>query len=268
MAVGSREVITNGHIVDALLFYDDNIESFNERWKIDLRTNWLLVQNLTRTGSYKYNYFWVGSHRFHRDWDVESVDFTPDVALLRPLEGTLSTYNRLPLATSSEARRLRIGTPIGTLGFPGELQVSDLSDLYPIATFKDGTISAIRMPDEESTYNAREAYVIQHNLDLSGGTSGSPIFTAEGKVVAINNSGIVATALTFGGIPTQVSQASLGFGIRSDKIHELLSQAGVTAKPVSRKVPVPNLEGIDLSSLVIQGPQGDLTEALEERFLD
>ncbi len=266
-AVGSTAIVTNGHIVDALLFYNEEVEAFNDRWKMDLESWWLVVQNLTSTHRYKYNYYWVGTYQFHRDWDEEDVS-SPDVALLRQSEGTISAYNRLPLATSSEARRLRIGAPVGTLGFPGELQAHDLSDLYPVATFKDGTISAIRMPDEESTYNAREAYIVQHNLDLSGGTSGSPIFTAEGKVVAINNSGIVATALTFGGIPTQVSQASLGFGIRSDKIHELLSQAGVTAKPVSRNVPVPNLEGIDPGSLAIQGPQDDLTETLEERFLD
>ena len=267
-AVGSTAIVTNGHIVDALLFYDEEIEAFNERWKMDLWSSWLVVQNLTRTLSYKYNYFWVSRrYQFHRDWDEEEV-FSPDVALLRPSEGTISTYNRLPLLTSSEARRLRIGTPVGTLGFPGELQAHDLSDLFPVATFKDGTISAIRMPDEESTYNVRGAYIVQHNLDLSGGTSGSPVFTPEGKVVAINNSGIVATALTFGGIPTQVSQASLGFGIRSDKIHELLSQAGVTAKPVSGDVPVPNLEGVDIGSLEVQERQSDLRDTLEERFLD
>ena len=266
-AVGSREVITNGHIVDLLLLLDDHNDWFNERWKMDLETDWLLVQNLTRTLRYQHNYYVVGSYQIHRDWDGEDT-FTPDVALLQPFEGTLSTYHRLPLATASEARRLRIGTPIGTLGYPGELQISTLSDLFPIATFKNGTISAIRMPDEASTYNAREAYVIQHDLDLTGGTSGSPIFTAEGKVVAINNSGWEALALTFGGEPQRVPFGSLNFGIRSDKIHELLSQAGVTAKPVSRDVPVPNLEGIDLSSVEIQGPQGDLTERLEERFLD
>lgn len=264
-AVGSTAIITNGHIVDALLFYDEEVRGFNERWKMDLNASWLLVRNLTSTLSYKYNYYWVGRYRFHTDWNDEDV-FSSDVALLRPSEGTLSSYNRLPVATSSEAQRLRIGTPIGTLGFPGELQAHDLSDLYPIATFKNGTVSAIRMPDEESSYSVSRAYIVQHNLDLSGGTSGSPIFTTDGKVVAINNSGISATALTFGGTPIQVSQASLGFGIRSDKIHELLSQAGVSAKPVPRAVP--NLEGVDLRSLEIEGRSIGLTEKLGEKFLD
>ena len=264
-AVGSTTIITNGHIVDGLLYLDKEIEWFNERWKMDLKADWLLVQNLTRNLRYKANYYWVGTYQIHKDWDEEDP-FSSDVALVSPWEGTISSYNRLPLSTSSEAQRLRIGTPVGTLGFPGELQFSNLSDLFPIATFKDGTISALRMPDEESAYNAREAYIVQHNLNLSGGTSGSPIFTPEGRVVAVNNSGIEALALTFAGEPARIPQAALDFGIRSDKIHELLSQAGVAAKPVWRTVP--DLEGIDLGSLEIEGRDSSLTENLRERFLD
>ena len=41
-------------------------------------------------------------------------------------------------------------------------------------------------------YTASDSYVVQHNLDLSGGTSGSPIFDDSGQVVAINNAGIEA----------------------------------------------------------------------------
>ena len=264
-AVGSTALITNGHILDALLYYDEELEAFNDRWGMDLRANWLLVQNLTSGPRYKYNYYWVGSRwKYHEDWDNEGV-FSPDVALLRPWEGTLSPYNTMPLATSSAARRLSTGAPIGTLGFPGELQVSDLSDLYPIATFKNGTVSALRMPDEKSRYSVRGAYVVQHNLDLSGGTSGSPIFNTEGEVVAINSSGISLTALTFGGDPFQVSQASLGFGIRVDKIHELLIQAGVAAKPTGARLPGARLDGRDLRDFDFGSEEDDLTERLKER---
>ena len=122
------------------------------------------------------------------------------------------------------------------------------------------------MPDEESRYSVGSAYIVQHNLDLSGGTSGSPIFTTEGEVVAINNSGISLTALTFGGDPIQVSQASLGFGIRVDKIHELLSQAGVTAKPIGAKSPGARLDGRDLADLEVGRLGDDLTERLMERL--
>ncbi len=265
-AVGNTAVITNGHILDALRDLDDEIADLNERWKMSLKVHWLLVQNLTSSLRYKSNYYWVGRWQYHEDWDAEDV-FSPDVALLRPLEGTISTYHTMPLVTSSAAGRLKIGTPIATLGYPGELQVSNLSDLHPVATFKNGTISAIRMPDEASNYSVRGAYIVQHNLNLSGGTSGSPIFNTGGEVVAINNSGIEALALTFGGAPTRVNQAALDFGIRADKIHELLRQAGVAAKPVGGDAPgARRLDGRDLSDMEIGSLDDDLTERLKERL--
>ena len=263
-AAGNAAIVTNGHIVEALLDYDDQIEAFNARWKVDLNSDWLLVQNLTNTLRYKYNYYRVGRWRIHEEWDEEDP-FSPDLALLSPSEGAISPYNTMPLATSRTARSLRVGTPIGTLGFPGELQVSDLSDVYPVATFKNGTVSAIRMPDEGSRYSVGGAYVVQHNLDLSGGTSGSPIFTAEGEVVAVNNSGIERTALSFGGGPVRVSQASLGFGIRADKIHELLSQGVPTAKPAGARTPGARLDGRAFGDLQVGSPGDDLTGRLMER---
>ena len=107
---------------------------------------------------------------------------------------------------------------------------------------------------------------MQHNLDLSGGTSGSPIFTAEGEVVAVNNSGIERTALSFGGGPVRVSQASLGFGIRADKIHELLSQGVPTAKPAGARTPGARLDGRAFGDLQVGSPGDDLTGRLMERY--
>ena len=264
-AVGNTALITNGHILDALVYFDEDLEAFNERWEMDLEASWLLVQNLTNSLRHKSNYYWVSRWKYHENWDDEDV-YSPDVALLRPWEGTISSHYRMPLATPRAVRRMRTGTPIGTLGFPGELQFNSWTDLYPVATFKNGTVSAIRMPDEASRYSVGEAYIVQHNLDLTGGTSGSPIFTAGGEVVAVNNSGIEALALTLGGDPVRVSQGSLGFGIRADKIHELLNQAGVAAKPVGGGTPGARLDGRNLSDLEIGRMDDDLTERLKDRL--
>ena len=263
-AVGGSAMVTNGHIVDGLLSFDESTRALNDRWGMELKADWLLVRNQTSTLRYKSNYYWVGTWTFHEDWDEGDI-FSSDVALLRPFEGTIPAYYRVPLASSSAVRRLRIGTPIGTLGFPGELQFNSWTDLYPVATFKNGTVSAIRMPDESSRYSVSGAYIVQHNLDLTGGTSGSPIFTAEGEVVAVNNSGIEALALTLGGDPVRVSQGSLGFGIRADKIQELLDQAGVAAKPVGGRAPG-SLDGRNWSDLEVGRLDDELAERLKERL--
>ena len=264
-AVGGTAIVTNGHIVDLLLSFDESTRAFNDRWGMELNASWLLVRNQTGNPRYKFNYYWAGTWNFHKEWDGEN-SFSSDVALLRPAEGTISSYHRMPLATPSAVRRLRTGTPIGTLGFPGELQFNSWTDLYPVATFKNGTVSAIRMPDEASSYSVEETYIVQHNLDLTGGTSGSPIFTAEGEVVAVNNSGIEALALTLGGDPVRVSQGSLGFGIRADKIHELLDQAGIAAKPVGGGAPGARLDGRNWSDLEVGRMDDDLTERLKDRL--
>ena len=119
---------------------------------------------------------------------------------------------------------------------------------------------------EELEYTApRDTYIIQHNLDLSGGTSGSPIFDASGKVVAINNAGIVAV-FDIDGETTHVSQAALGFGIRADKIHEVLNDMGVVAKPTTTHANpsalASRLDGRDISSLNIVTTREDLAERL------
>ena len=264
-AVGNTALITNGHIVDALHDLDGHFADFSRRWKIGLKTDWLLVRNLTSDLKYKSNYYWAGRWRYHEDWDTDDV-FSPDVALLRPYEGTISTYHTMPLVTSSAARRLRIGTPVATLGYPGELQVSNFNDIYPVATFKNGTISAVRMPDDESKYSVGGAYIVQYDLNLTGGTSGSPVFNTEGEVVAINNSGVETLALSLGGALERVPLGALDFGIRADKIHELLQQAGVAAKPAGAESPGARLDGMKLSDLEIGSPDDDLTERLKERL--
>ena len=63
----------------------------------------------------------------------------------------------------------------------------------------------------------------------------------------------------------RITQGSLGFGIRADKIHELLNEAGVAAKPTTPanfSALVSRLEGRDIRSLDIMTTQEDLEERL------
>ena len=265
-AVTRETIVTNGHIIDALVDLDDQFEGFNERFGTDLEAGWLVVQNLTFSLVPRWNFFFISEYSTHPQWNPEDLS-SPDVGALHVREGSMPRL--IPLATVSEALRLRVGSRVATLGFPGELQGGDLDHLYPIATFKDGTVSAVRPPFQGERYSARDAYVVQHNLDLSGGTSGSPIFDGTGKVLAINNAGIANVVLTLGGAPARVSQAALGFGIRVDKVHELLNQAGAAAKPLAT-AETPGvfqaLDGREMSSFDIGTLEDGLTERLNEAF--
>ena len=267
-AVESSTLVTNGHVIDGLLDWNDSIETYNRTNGTELWGSWVVVQNLTTVLRYEQNFFSIEYFAYHDQWDSNDLN-SPDVGILTIWSGGYIA-RRATLATSSEARRLRVGAPIATLGFPGELEGdSDLEDLYPIATFKEGTISALRPRFEGQSYTApRDTYIVQHNLDISGGTSGSPIFDALGRVVAINNADI-SYWVDIGDTQARITQTALGFGIRADKIHEVLDDWGIAAKRTVPAKPahfdqlVSRLEGRDISSLNIVTTREGLAERLE-----
>ena len=160
---------------------------------------------------------------------------SPDVAFLLVGE----TESPVPAFIPQEfADDLRVGEPIGTIGFPGE--VAGINTTVPIGTFKDGTISALR-PYSPNTPIVSPANnkMVQHNLDLSGGTSGSPIFDHLGWIIAVNNSGteeLVIDAVT--GEPARVPTGNIGFGIRADEVWSFIDWLG-SGKPIALPKPVP-----------------------------
>ena len=77
--------------------------------------------------------------------------------------------------------------------------------------------------------------MVQHNLDLSGGTSGSPIFDHEGWIVAVNNAGTEALVIDQRtGEPRRVPSGNIGFGIRVDEAWDFIEwvDSGL-AKPIA-----------------------------------
>ena len=87
-------------------------------------------------------------------------------------------------------------------------------------------------------------------MDLTGGTSGSPIYNTSGKVIAINNASIQTPVISTLG-STTISQGSLGFGIRIDKVNELLSTTEKRVpqtKKVKREI-IEAFEGRDVCTL-------------------
>lgn len=170
---------------------------------------------------------------------------SPDIGLLvidREFTGVPSLLPR------EMAPELRVGQPVATMGFPGE--VAAFNTTVPLATFKDGTISALRpfRPDVVSV-SPDNNRVVQHNLDLSGGTSGSPIFDHQGWIVAVNHAGTETLVIDQNtGAPARVAHGNIGFGIRVDEVWSFidwledgaaakaaLKGRGVPFKPVPRR---------------------------------
>lgn len=179
--------------------------------------------------------FGVREVLLHPEWD--HTPDSPDVALVR-IDTEGASLVPLPLSDENELRRLRIGTQVGTIGYPGELmsqyvaaQASTGELIRAQATFKDGWIGRIldfrggRAPFETS-------FSIQHSASLSGGTSGSPMFTKDGHVVALHNAGtdFYVRVKSEGGADERTerlsSPAQIGWAVRADLLAGLLAASG------------------------------------------
>jgi S1-C subfamily serine protease len=142
----------------------------------------------------------------HPEYNAQDIN-TADVALMWIASPGPTPSNYLKLAPNSALWALEAGQEVGTLGFPGEIEGSSSSrSKTQIATFKLATISAVRPYQDWMSVNGQSNKLIQHSLDLTPGTSGSPIFNRRGEVVGANFAGF--------------SDTSLGFGIRADEIRE------------------------------------------------
>lgn len=152
---------------------------------------------------------------------------SPDVALIK-IE-TTERLRPMELASETELRELSAGTHIGTLGFPGELQEQYLAHSDKennrlrgvVATFKDGWIGRITGYTGENTEFER-AKRIQHSASLTGGTSGSPMFLSDGKVIAINNAGLDYHNRPEDSSSRPVIPALIGYAVRIDELFPLL----------------------------------------------
>jgi S1-C subfamily serine protease len=175
------------------------------------------VQNLTG------KVFAVERMADHPEYD--DTPFSPDISILRVRTGG-EKLNPLPLADDARLRKIRVGTQLATIGFPGELlrnylrQYGSGRTTTVQGTFKVGMVSAISNFRRETADYANSVF-LQHSASLSGGTSGSPMFTADGQVVGIHNSGI---SVLFGsGGQRTPSAAAICFAIRADLIRKHLA---------------------------------------------
>ena len=144
---------------------------------------------------------------------TEAVGDTPDVGVFFLDDNLSGEEEVLSLIPREHVDGLRIGQPVATLGFPGELRFTGGdADNTVNATFKDGTISALRIQGSGDA----EYVEVQYNFDTTGGTSGSPVFDQYGWVIAVSSSGIEAD------LDERVPVGSLNFGMRVDALWDFI----------------------------------------------
>jgi S1-C subfamily serine protease len=117
-------------------------------------------------------------HPAYRDGSL-----SPDVGLI-VINGQLS--NIATMASKAELAELGPGAPVFLYGFPGRLNKVEA----PEATFISGQIGRVTGFDQRLGDFGNNT-LLQHSAFSSQGTSGSPIFNANGRVVGINTGGYV-----------------------------------------------------------------------------
>jgi hypothetical protein len=185
-AAAPRVYVTNSHVVSGVdLVLRDGGAAF-------------LVVN--REGTRRLRI--VGT-RLHPRYNKEGVNFEGreaavpgyDVGLLLT-EADAPTV--LPIAGARELARVDSGYRIAYLGFPMEGMAGGGVDVRnPVATMQSGIVtSATDFWLGQAEYDNR--LLIQHNLGATGGASGSPVFNADGEVVAVLSAGNVSGVLRTG----------------------------------------------------------------------
>ena len=169
--------------------------------------------------------------------EIEEGITTPDLAVYRIGASLDDVPQLLP---RDMVTQLRVGQPIGTLGLPGALD--ELYGTVPLATFKDGTISALRpySPDEPAI-TPENSRLLQHNLDLTRGTSGSAIFDHRGFIVAVNFAGynIVIRVPEPDGMEVRPHfiPMNLGLAIRVDEVWAMVDMIDAAMPPSTPPTP-------------------------------
>lgn len=212
---------TNAHVVQAVLISIGFIEDLNPRP--------FAVKSGTEVGGADTYWLQLQNYRVHPDYDGTAR--SPDAALLI-IDANLSpTPIFLP---RDQVQGLQAGQPIGTLGFLEEMSEEAVN--VPVATFKSGTISALR-PFADEVPTPENSRVIQHNLDLSGRTSGSLIFDHQGYIIGMNFAGIYRVVYDQRtGKPTRIVSENPGLALRVDelwRIYDLVSGASRIATGLS-----------------------------------
>lgn len=158
--------------------------------------------------------------------DIQGIPFACDVAVLRH-DGEFP--NHFPIADAGELESINSGYRVAYLGFPMENLIGgNVNPDSPVATMQSGIVTAVT-DFSQSDAGAVRNRLIKHNLGITGGASGSPLFNVHGEVVGIiNGMNILARIMPDDkGEPVLVrapSAAMVNFAQRVDLLNDVSGQ--------------------------------------------
>ena len=138
----------------------------------------------------------------------QDAAISPDIGLVMIAEALTHVAQ---LANNDELAQVGPGAPMFLYGFPGRLNNVEA----PEATFVKGEIGRVTGMDQKPASFAQNV-LLQHSAFSSAGTSGSPIFNANGHVVGINAGGYIEDGQVLTGY---------NFGMRIDLIYPLIQSS-------------------------------------------
>lgn len=232
-AVGEDTFVTNAHVIEEVVALNKKGASLfiiiNRRPELNFRIKAVQVHPKAMNGQVNVQ----GRKPAAAPYDIGLIT----------IEGRAPKAFRI--ASDEKLRTLSSGTRVAFLGFPMEnLSGGGVNNFEPVANMQSGNITSVSdywlAAGRDDT-----RLLVSHNLPATGGASGSPIFDADGEVVAVLSSGNIQLTLAMsntiqmdqatGGkilpltdtealqITRAPSAALINFGQRADLVRELLA---------------------------------------------
>ncbi len=213
---GSKAFATNAHVGELLAEARHNHYRLVVRSPDTAHREYEIVDAIIHPAYAAFNQMLADADKKANAGMIREVQLSPayDVALLIPA-GQEGLPAALPLARDNRLATLHAGEPIVYVGYPAENLVS-FDTNAPTPTSQVGIVTSVR--NFFLTADGGPAQLIEDSLPSAGGASGSPVFDAQGQVVAILSGGN-NIASKDGRIP---NAALVNFSQRIDLLRDLM----------------------------------------------
>jgi len=206
-AIRPRVLASNAHCVKAAEDFEDKGADI-----------WVHL-NESNKGSGDPKMFKVARHEGHPKYKHHGMSITPDVGLFVLEDDDAKVM--VNVADKSALKKLGTGDSLYVIGFPGRT----MDEASPVAVFMFSHVGRITDALGQRAESFEDGWLVQHEGQTTPGTSGSPIFNSEGKVVAINAGGLLESN----------KQSVYKYAMRIDLVEDIDVDESTKAKKKKKK---------------------------------